>query len=58
LSEKPKSLAELDGKIREFADWLEVRAKSTEEEFRAKGWGSTKVEARAIKEEFERRVLR
>jgi len=44
---------ELTDKLAKFAEWLEIRAKNTEAEFRAKGWGDTKVEVRRIKEEFD-----
>lgn len=40
-------------KLAEFSQWLETRAKQTEAEFRAKGWGDTKTEVRAIKEKFD-----
>lgn len=45
--------ATLDDKIAKFADWLEARAKQQEAEFKAKGWGDTKLEVRKIKEEFD-----
>lgn len=40
-------------KLAKFAEWLETRAKRQEAEFRAKGWGDIKLEARKIKEEFD-----